>query len=83
MEARAYRTDRHPRIVIVAGVRGISGAAEPGAKDGRLKSNRPHQLTPTPIPAAVPAGIGWANNNSLYQVARETQAVSTPANRDN
>jgi hypothetical protein len=83
MDAGAYRTDRHPHIVIVAGVRRISGAVEPGAKNGRLMSNRPHQLTPTPIPAAAPSGVGRANSNALYKVTQEPQAVSPPANRDN
>ena len=48
MEAGAYRTDPLSRIVIVGGVRGISGAAEPGAKDRRLMLNRP-MTQETPI----------------------------------
>ena len=70
MEAGAYQTDPLPRIVIVGGVRDISGAAEPGAKDGRLMLNRRHQLTPTPIPATVLSGVGRAN--SFYQLTQET-----------
>jgi hypothetical protein len=72
MEAGAYQTDPLPRIAIVGGVRDISGAAESGAKDGRLLLNRRHQLTPTPIPAAVLSGVGRANSNSFYQMTQET-----------
>jgi hypothetical protein len=54
MKAGTYQTDSLPRIVILAGVKGLSDAAKPGGKDGEINVDRPHLSTP--IPAAVLSG---------------------------
>ena len=51
MKADTYQTDSLPRIVILGGVKGLSDAAEPGAKDGKVNVNRPHPSTPNPAAA--------------------------------
>jgi hypothetical protein len=72
MKAGAYRTDPLSRIVFVGAVRDISGAAEPGAKDGRSTLNRPHPLTRTAIPAAALSRVGRAIRKPFYQMMQET-----------
>jgi hypothetical protein len=54
MKSGTYQTDSLARIVIVGGVWGLSDAAEPGAKDGKVNVDRPHPSTP--IPAAALSG---------------------------
>jgi len=82
MEAGAYRTDPLSGIVIVGGVRDISSAAEPSAKDGRSTLNRPHQLTRTAIPAAVLSGVGPSIRTSFYKQRIQYQVIGTTTYRD-
>jgi len=69
MKTGTYQTDSLPRIVVLGGVHGLSDAAEPDAKGGKVKVDRPHPATLfQPLLYRVATG----SRTSFYQMTHET-----------